>query len=136
MNKTKFWLKLAGLALLLHIILIALSIFEVAIYSYLVAPGGNEAFYQVHAQVSGPWVSGICGSVLVFLFVRSFTRKHREHQFTYALALPLIYIVMDVLMLLPFHINWTEHLPIFLAANGAKTAASFLSYLIYRRAIR
>ena len=33
MKKNKFWLKLIGVAILLHIVLIALSILEVAIYS-------------------------------------------------------------------------------------------------------
>jgi len=136
MKKNKFWLKLIGSAILLHIVLIALSILEVAIYSYLIAPGKDEAFYNAHAQISGPWISGICGSLIIFLLVRNFIKKNSERHLTYTIAFPLIYIAMDILMLLPFNINWTEHLPIFLMANGAKIAASFLSYFIYKNTIK
>ena len=136
MKKNKFWLKLIGVAILLHIALIALSILEVAIYSYLIAPNKDEAFYQAHAQISGPWVSGSCGSLIIFLLVRHFIKKNNERRLTYTIAFPLTYIALDILMLLPFNINWAEHLPIFLMANGAKIAASFLSYFIYKKTIK
>ena len=132
MKQNKFWLKLTGTAFLLHIILILISIIEVTIYSYLIVPGKDQAFYEAHAQISGPWVSGIFGSIFIFLFVRRFIRKNNERYLTYTTALPFIYILMDILMLLPFNINWNEHLPVFLAANGAKVAASFLSYYLYK----
>jgi hypothetical protein len=35
-------------------------------------------------------------------------------------------------MLLPFNINWTDHLPVFLMANGAKAAASMSGYFIFK----
>ena len=136
MSKSKFWLKLIGVAILLHIILIALSILEVAIYSWLIAPNKDEAFYKAHAQISGPWISGICGSLIIFLLVRNFIKKNKDRHLTYTIALPLTYIALDILMLLPFNINWAEHLPIFLVANGAKVAASFLSYFIYISSMR
>jgi hypothetical protein len=135
MKKNKFWLKLIGVAILLHIVLIALSILEVAIYSFLIAPDKDEAFYNAHAQISGPWISGICGSLIIFLLVRNFIKKNNDRHLTYTIALPLTYIVMDILMLLPFNINWTEHLPIFLMANGAKIAASFLSYFVCKKTV-
>jgi hypothetical protein len=135
MKKIKFWLKLIGVAILLHIILIALSILEVAVYSYLVAPGKDEAFYNAHAQMSGPWISGIFGSLIIFLLARNFIKKNNDRHLTYVIALPLIYIAIDILILLPFNIGWAEHLPVFLMANGAKIAASFLSYFVYKRTV-
>ena len=136
MKNNKFWLKLIGVAILLHIVLIALSILEVAIYSYLIAPNKDEAFYKAHAQISGPWVSGICGSLIIFLLVRNFIKKNNDRHLTYTIALPLTYIAMDILMLLPFKINWTEYLPILLMANGVKIAVSFLSYFIYKQPVK
>lgn len=133
MKKNKFWLKLIGVAFLLHIVLIVMSILEVAIYSYLIAPGKEEAFYKAHSEVSGPWVSAICGSLIIFLLVRRFIKKNNDRHLTYTIAFPAAYIIMEILILLPFNINWTEHLPIFLMANGAKIAASFLSYFIYKK---
>lgn len=133
MKHKYFWLKLIGLAFLLHIVLIAISILEVAVYSYLIAPDKNEEFYKEHAQISGPWVSGICGSLIIFLLVRRFIKKNDERHLTYTIAFPATYIIMDILMLLPFNIYWSEHLPIFLMANGPKIAAAFLSYFIYKQ---
>jgi hypothetical protein len=135
MKQNKFWLKLIGAAFLLHIVLIIISILEVTIYSYLIVPGKDEAFYQVHAQISGPWVSGIFGSLFIFLLVRRFIKQSNGRYLTYTIAFPFTYIIMDVLMLLPFHINWNEHLPVFLIANGAKIVSSFLSYYIYLQKI-
>lgn len=136
MKKNRFWPKLIGVAILLHIVLLALSILEVAIYSYLIAPDKDEGFYKAHAQISGPWVSGIFGSLIIFLLVRNFINKNNDRNLTYTIAFPLTYIAMDIVMLLPVNINWTEHLPIFLMANGAKIAASFLSYFIYKQTIK
>ncbi len=136
MKQNKFWLKLIGVAILLHIILIALTILEVAIYSYLIAPNKDEGFYKAHAQISGPWVSGIFGSLIIFLLVRNFIKKNNDRHLTYTIALPLTYIAMDILMLLPFKINWREYLPILLMANGVKIAASFLSYFIYKPPVK
>lgn len=136
MRQNKFWLKLIGIAFLLHIVLIIISILEVTIYSYLIAPGKDEAFYQAHAQISGPWVSGIFGSLFIFLLVRRFINQNNGLFLTYTIALPFIYIIMDILMLLPFQINWNEHLPVFLLANGAKIVSSFLSYSIYKQTIK
>ncbi|HKR03744.1 MAG TPA: hypothetical protein VJY62_03845 [Bacteroidia bacterium] len=133
MKQNKFWLKLIGVAFLLHIALILLSILEVTIYSYLIVPGKDGAFYQAHAEISGPWISGIFGSLFIFLLVRRFIKQNNGRFLTYTIALPFIYIIMDILMLLPFQINWNEHLPVFLLANGAKVVSSFLSFYIYKR---
>ena len=126
------WLKLTGLAFLLHIILIIISILEVFIYSLVINPGKDEAFYQQHAEISAPWVSGIFGSLFIFLIVRRFIKKNNGQHLTYAIAFPLVYILMDILLLLSFGVNWNEHLPVFLIANGVKVVFSFLSYFIYK----
>lgn len=132
MKQNKFWLKLIGIAFLLHIVLILLSILEVVIYSYLIVPGKDEAFYKDHAEISGPWISVIFGSLFVFLIVRRFIKKNNGHCLTYTIAFPFIYIIMDILLLLPFQINWKEHLPVFVIANGAKIISSIIAYYLYK----
>src|SRR4030095_2857254 len=112
MKRNKFWLKLIGVAFLLHIVLILLSILEVAIYSFLIVPGKDETFYKGHAEISGPWISGIFGSLFIFLLVRGFIKQNKGRFLTYTIALPFIYILIDIFMLLPFQINWNEHLPV------------------------
>ena len=132
--QTKFWLKLFGVALLLHVVLVVLSIGEVAVYSYLIEPGKDQAFYNAHAQVAGPWVSGIGGSLIIFLVVRNFVKKSSDRHLEYAMSFPVAYIALDILMLLSFNIDWSEHLPIFLMANIPKVASALLAYLIFRPA--
>ncbi|RYY26933.1 MAG: hypothetical protein EOO04_10145 [Chitinophagaceae bacterium] len=129
MSQQKFWLKIIGLSFLLHVVLIICSVIEVTIYSYLINPGHEQSYYQRHAELSGPWVSGVLGSLFVFLIVRRYLLRHEDRRLDFTLALPLLYIIMDVIILLPFQINWKEHLPVLLAANGAKLAASILTYL-------
>ena len=132
MQEIKFWLKLIGVAFLLHIALILLSILEVAIYSYLIAPGKDEAFYKGHAEITGPWISGIFGSLFIFMLVRRFIKQNNVRLLTYTLALPFIYIGMDFIMLLFLKINWNEHLPVLVIANGAKIISSLMAYLVCR----
>lgn len=132
MKQNTFWLKLIGFAFLLHIVLILLSILEVAIYSWLIVPGKEEAFYKSHAEVSGPWISGIFGSLFIFLLVRRYIKQNMGRYLTYTIALPFIYILIDILMLLSFQINWNEHLPVFVIANGAKIISSLIAYYIYK----
>ena len=129
------WIKLTGLAFLLHIVLVIISILEVFVYSMVIAPGKDEVFYQEHAEISAPWVSGIFGALFIFFIVRRFIKKNNGQHLTYTIAFPLVYILLDVIILLPFQINWLEHLPVFLMANGVKVVASFLSFYIYRRTI-
>ncbi|HVG41900.1 MAG TPA: hypothetical protein VM888_09835 [Chitinophagaceae bacterium] len=136
MKQKNLWLKLIGGAFLLHIVLIIISVLEVTIYSYLITPDKGEAFYQAHAQISGPWISGIFGSLFIFLIVRRFIKRNSGHYLTYTIVFPFTYSIMDILILLAFHINWNEHLPVFLMANGAKIASSFFSYYIYKPTIK
>jgi hypothetical protein len=132
MRQKYFWLKLVGTAFLLHVILILLSIIEVAIYSYLINPGHEDAFYRAHATESGPWISGIVGSLLMFFLTGRFTKIFSLRQLTYAIGLPVTYIIIDILIVLPFGIDWTEHLPVFLSANGAKIIASLVAYFKFK----
>lgn len=134
MKQNKFWLKLVGVALLVHVILIILSIIEVAFYSYLVAPGREEAFYSAHANGSGPWVSGIGGAIIMFLLVRRYVRRFADRQLTYALALPVIYIITDVLLLVAAGVDMADHIMVSALANGTKLVAALAAYYIYRPA--
>ena len=132
MKQNKFWLKLLGLALLIHIVLIVISVLEVIIYSYLIAPGKAEAFYQEHAENSGPWISGIFGSLFIFLLVRRFTKRQGAQGLMFAIALPLFYMLIDLVILYFFQIDWKEHLAVFAIANGVKIISALLAYYLYK----
>ncbi|HEY0047504.1 MAG TPA: hypothetical protein VGB44_12415 [Flavobacterium sp.] len=60
-------LKILGVVLLTMIALVCISFLEVAIYSYLVNTGQPESFYEEHANISAPYISGIFGFIISFL---------------------------------------------------------------------
>ena len=128
MKQNKFWLKLTGTALLLHVILILLSIIEVAIYSYLINPGKEQEFYAAHATVSGPWISAVFGSLLMFLFSRRYLKKFNTHHLTYVIGLPAIYLVLDLLMIIAAGYDLIDFLPTFALSSAPKIAAVAIAY--------
>lgn len=130
--KVREWIKTAFTAFLLHIILIVISIIEVFFYSLLIVPGKDEAFYSKHAEASGPWVSGIFGSIFIFLLVRRFIKRHDQHHLIYTIALPGIYIALDAAFLMAYGVDWSEHILVTGLANSVKVLSAFISYSIFK----
>lgn len=127
-----FWLKLVGIALLLHVILIMISILEVAVYSYLINPGKDEAFYIMHAQTTGPWISGIFGTLFMFLLVKRYIKKFSANVLLYAIALPVVYLAIDQLIFILAGVNIMEHIMVSIIANGVKVVGALAAYFIYK----
>ena len=131
MKKYRF-LKLIGIALLCMISLVLVSFFEVFIFS-LFNPGHEQAFYEAHAQVSAPWVSGIFGCILLFLIVRYWSKRSYADLFQLALLLPITYVLVDVVVLLAVGgIDWSSFYLTFILANGGKFLGSLGAYWWYR----
>ncbi len=122
--------KLIGLAILAMATLVIISIIEVAIYSYLVNPGQDDAFYEAHAQTSAPYISGIFGFIVFFLVARYWKKKGYENAFKLAMLFPLIYVLIDVAILFAAGVNWSDFILIFLLANAAKFLGSYLGYAL------
>src|SRR5688572_24155891 len=118
--------KLIGLAILAMATLVIISIIEVAIYSYLINPGHDEAFYDAHAMISAPYISGIFGFIVFFLMARYWKKKGYENAFRLAMLFPLVYVLLDVVLLTSFGVNWADFFLIFLIANTAKFLGSYL----------
>lgn len=119
-------LKLIGLAVLTMLTLVILSFLEVALYSYLIHPGQEEAIYEAHANDSAPYISSIAGLIIFFFVARFWKKKGYENAFKLALLFPLTYIVLDVILLTAFGINWEDFILVFLISNGAKLLGSFI----------
>ena len=132
MKSIKFWLKPFLAAIFLHIALIAISIIIELFYSSFINPGKDDAFYRKHAEITGPWISGIFGSLLVFLIVRRYIKRNSNRFWVFALSFPLIYFITDIIILSFFPINWADQFPVLLLSNGVKFVASFLSYYIFK----
>jgi len=130
MNKFRI-LKLIGFAIATMIFLVLLSFLEVAIYSYLINPGQIESFYEQHAMLTAPYISGIFGFIVFYLVTQYWTRKQYDSVFSLSILYPSIYVLIDLLILIPTGFLFTiEAFTIFLIANSAKYLGSFLGYKV------
>jgi len=120
------WLRIIGWSVLIHVILIALSFLEVFLYSLLINPGQDESFYMAHAEQSAPWVSIIFGIVLFYLIARLLAKKRPEKGVIIGLSLPIVYILLDVIILLAAAVNWGEHYLIFIISFASKILAGYV----------
>lgn len=120
--------KLVGLALLTMITLVIISVLEVALYSYLVNPGQEESVYEVHANASAPYVSGIFGFIVFFLVARHWKKKRFPNAFRLAMLFPLVYILLDVVVLTAAAVKWSDFILVFAIANAAKWLGSYAGY--------
>lgn len=121
--------KLIGLAILTMITLVIISVLEVTCYSYLINPGQDVSFYEAHANVTAPYVSGIFGFVIFFLVTRHWKKKGYQNVARLAILFPLVYVVLDlVIIVLSGMAQWTDFILIFALANGAKFLGSYLGY--------
>lgn len=122
-------LKLIGLSILTLITLVIISILEVTLYSYAVNPGQEASVYEAHAKLSAPFVSGIFGFILFFLIARHWKKKEYHNSFKLMLLFPVIYVLLDILVLLLMGtVQWSGFILIYALANGAKFIGSYLGY--------
>ena len=119
-------LKLVGLSVLCMAILVVCSFIEVAIYSYLINPGKNEAFYEAHSMASAPYISAILGFLLFFTTVRIWKKKDYSNVKTLAFLFPAVYFLIDLGLMIGFSVNWAEIWLIFILSNLAKFLGSML----------
>lgn len=121
-------LKLVGLVLLTMITLVIISFAEVAVYSYLINPNQEQSVYEAHANTSAPYISGIFGFIVFFLVARYWKKKEYPDVFKLIILFPLIYLVLDVIIITAAGVNWTDFFLIFAIANSSKFLGSFLGY--------
>lgn len=122
-----------GWAILIHIILIIITIVEVFVYSVLINPGQEQAVYDHHAEISGPWISMIFGFLLFLLTTRILGTGRAGKEFTIALFLTLFYVVTDALILIAAGVDWNEHFVVFLVSFLVKTAGAVIGALMAKR---
>src|SRR5690606_3634297 len=117
-----------SLADLTIITLVMLSFIEVGVYSYLINSGQDESVYEAHANASAPYISAIFGFVIFFLMVRYWKKKQYPNLSRLALLFPLIYVLVDVILLTAAGVSWANFILIFAIANTAKALGSYLGY--------
>lgn len=120
--------KLLGLVILTMMVLVLISILEVAVYSYLINPGQPEAVYEAHANASAPYISAIFGFVVFFLVARYWKQKSYEQVAKLVFLFPLTYIVLDSIIITTAGVNWADFIWVFAIANASKCVGSYLGY--------
>jgi hypothetical protein len=96
MEKNRWWLAIP-FALGVMIVNVLISVLYVVVYSYLIDPGHDEAFYQAHAQVAAPYCSIVAGIPLMFLAGRWIGNKFpKGNSVKAALLMWFVYFVLDL----------------------------------------
>jgi hypothetical protein len=116
------WRAALGGMVVAEVAQIAAAFAWVALYSYLVHPGETQAFYQRHAEASGPWVSLLAGTPIFYLVCRWIGSRAPFRAWATAMALFGLFVVVDFALMLPW---W----PLSPRLVGF-TAASFLLKLV------
>lgn len=96
MDQNRWWLAIP-FALGVMIVNIIISVLYVVVYSYLIDPGHDEAYYQAYAQVAAPYSSIIAGIPLMFLAGRWIGGKFpKGNSVKAALLMWLVYFLIDL----------------------------------------
>jgi len=102
------------------VVLIALTILEVAIYSHLIAPGLPQPRYEAHTQQSGPYIGILAGIPAMWWIVRRHTAGQRLH---FSIWLVSLYFVIDFAILLALPTDWADVWPWVLGTVSTKYGA-------------
>ena len=114
-------------ALIIHIVLIALTILEVFIYSSLFNSGQANAVYEQHAQTAGPYIGIIVGFAAVYFAALRLARKNTAAKTMICIGLPVAYILLDMLILVVSGTDWTNDLTTFSISYTTKLLAGYLA---------
>lgn len=127
------WFRILGWAVLIHIILIVLSILEVVAYSTIINPGHEQSIYEQHAQTTAPYISIIFGIILFFFISRLLVKKRYDKRQVIALALPITYIIIDIIIMLLSNTDWGQQYLAFIVSFVTKILASYIGATSVRK---
>jgi hypothetical protein len=92
---------LVGVAVLVLVVNVAISILYMVVYGHLIDPGHDDQYYHDHIQVAAPYCSIVAGIPLMFLagwWVSGWWE--REVAVQAALVVWLAYVLIDIAVLL------------------------------------
>ena len=94
------FVKAIGVALAVMVVNVLISVIVITIYSYAIAPGHEEAFYQEAAERIAPWSSVVFGAPLFFGAAYWLARKRPDRNaIAFAVSCVAIYAVVDLSVL-------------------------------------
>ena len=93
--------KAAGVALAIMVVNVLISVLVMVVYSYLIDPGHERAFYDAAARRIAPWSSVVFGAPLFFFAVRWLTRRRPDRKaMAFAATCFGFYAAVDIAVLL------------------------------------
>ena len=124
---------LVGVALLVLVVNVAVSILYMVVYGHLIDPGHEEQYYHDHIQVAAPYCSIVAGIPLMFL-AGWWVGGWWEGEFAVkaALVVWLAYALIDVGVLLAAGLT-TRIAVLFAVSLLTKLAAVYLGALVAGR---
>ena len=131
--KNSDWIKILVWAVIIHILLIAVTIAEVFVFSGYIQPNKGEQFYQEHVRGIAPYVAIIIGFILIFFVAKRLFRKIENNGKWIGVLLAIAYIIIDMIILQISSVNWSEHYPIFLVSFLTKLIAGYLGVLDFKK---
>ncbi|MBC7966846.1 MAG: hypothetical protein H7Z17_13090 [Fuerstia sp.] len=119
-------LALIGVALLVLVTNVAVSVLYMVVYGHILDPGHEPKYYQDHIQVAGPYCSIVAGIPILFLagwWVAGWWR--RSMGFRGALIIWLAYAIIDLAILLMAGLSFGVGV-LFVISFATKLAAVYL----------
>ena len=122
-------------AIAVLILNVGIHILYMVVYSYLINPGQDAAYYQAHAGVSAPYSSIVVGMPLMFLVCRWVGKKFAARfRITAALLVWLVYFLIDITALV-FAGELGRLALLFVISFVTKFAAAYLGGLFARKQV-
>ena len=129
------WLLIIPAAIAVLILNVGIHILYMVVYSYLINPGQDAAYYQAHAQASAPYSSVVVGMPLMFLVCRWIAKKFAARfSVTAALLVWLVYFLIDITVLV-FAGEFRQLALLFVISFVTKFAAAYLGGLSARKQV-
>lgn len=111
---------------------VAATFLYMVVYSYVIDPGHDKAYYEAHAQVAAPYCSLVAGMPLMFftaMWVGSWDVRLAVQS---ALIIWLAYVVIDLAILLG--VGMTRRIAVVFAVAGVtKLVAAWAGALLAAR---
>jgi hypothetical protein len=123
------WVWVIGIGIGSKVLLPITAFIWVAIYSAVINPGHDPAYYQAYAQTASSYVSIVTGIPIFFAFAWWITRRNERWGIASAVLIWSIYVFLDLPLLLFFDFSgiWIQtiiaHLTKLLSAYGGALVA-------------
>lgn len=132
-SKRRRWPWIVGGALIVMVANVAVHILYMVVYSYLINPGHDMAFYNEHAQKTAPYSSIIAGIPLMFIICRWICRKFdASSSVSTAVLIWLVYFLIDLAIVAAAGQLFRIAI-IFITSFATKFAAAYLAGVLVRK---